>query len=139
MVGRAIQNIDPGRVRVEKDLGIAEIYSDYLFAKVFVNLVDNSLRHGGNVTVCRFLFQETGSGAEIVYEDNGIGIPAGAKEKIFRREYYRNTGYGLFLAQEILSITGMTIRESGEPEKGARFVIHVPKEVYRLAKDGDDA
>ncbi|MGD0080479.1 MAG: ATP-binding protein [Methanoregula sp.] len=138
VVWRAIQNIDPGRVRVEKDLGIAEIYSDYLFAKVFVNLVDNSLRHGGNVTVCRFLFQETGSGAEIVYEDNGIGIPAGAKEKIFRREYYRNSGYGLFLAQEILSITGMTIRESGEPEKGARFVIHVPKEVYRLAKDGDD-
>jgi PAS domain S-box-containing protein len=137
-VGRATLDIDPGSVRVEKELGNAEIYSDYLFDRVFVNLLDNSLHHGGNVTVCRFSFQETDSGAEIVYEDNGIGIPAGAKEKIFRREYYRTTGYGLFLAQEILSITGMTITENGEPEKGARFVIQVPKEVYRFVKDGDE-
>ena len=136
---RAIQDIDPGSVRMEKDLGNVEIYADYLFDKVFFNLVENSLRHGGNVTVCRFSFREKDSGAEIVYEDNGIGIPVDAKGKIFRREYYRITGYGLFLAQEILSITGMTIRETGEPGKGACFEIHVPREAYRPAKDGEDA
>ena len=113
VVMRAIQDIDPGSVRMEKDLGNVEIYADYLFDKVFFNLVENSLRHGGNVTVCRFSFREKDSGAEIVYEDNGIGIPVDAKGKIFRREYYRITGYGLFLAQEILSITGMTIRRPG--------------------------
>lgn len=28
-------------------------------------------------------------------------------------------------------ITGITIRETGEPGKGARFVMHLPKGTYR--------
>ena len=64
------------------------------------------------------------------------GIPEGAKERIFKREYYRNTGYGLFLSGEILSITGLSIRETGEPGKGARFEIRAPKGVYRLGHTG---
>jgi hypothetical protein len=39
---------------------------------------------------------------------------------------------GLFLAREILSITSITIRETGEPGKGARFEIFVPKSAYRF-------
>jgi signal transduction histidine kinase len=61
------------------------------------------------------------------------------KEGIFRREYYRNTGYGLFLAAEILSITGLTITETGEPDSGARFEIQVPKGMYRLGKTADNS
>jgi len=38
----------------------------------------------------------------------------------------------LFLSQEILSITGITITETGEPGKGARFEITVPKGAYRF-------
>ena len=60
--------------------------------------------------------------------------PKSMKEGIFKREYYRNTGYGLFLAAEILSITGLSICETGEPGSGARFEIRVPKGSYRLSK-----
>jgi hypothetical protein len=38
---------------------------------------------------------------------------------------------GLFLSREILSITGITIRETGEPGNGARFEMTVPKGMYR--------
>ena len=54
------------------------------------------------------------------------------KEKIFERGYGKNTGLGLFLVREILSLTDMTIRENGEPGKGARFEILVPKRMYRI-------
>jgi len=54
------------------------------------------------------------------------------KEKIFDRRYKEKKGIGLFLVREILSITGITIRETGEPGKGARFEILVPKGVYRF-------
>ena len=43
-----------------------------------------------------------------------------------------HTDTGLFLAQEILAITAITITETGEPGKGARFEMTVPKEAYRL-------
>jgi signal transduction histidine kinase len=38
---------------------------------------------------------------------------------------------GLSLAREILSITNITITETGEPGKGARFEIKVPEGAYR--------
>ncbi len=40
---------------------------------------------------------------------------------------------GLFFAREILSITGITITETGESGKGARFEMAVPKGAWRKA------
>ena len=53
-------------------------------------------------------------------------------ERIFERGYGKNTGLGVFLSREILSITGITITENGVPGKGARFEITVPKGMYRF-------
>ena len=131
-VSNATDDLDLKSVRVEKDVGDLQIFADYLLEKVFYNLVDNSLRHGEKVTVCRVSYRKEGDGIVILYEDDGVGVPAGVKEKIFRREYYRNTGYGLFLAQEILGITGITMKETGEPGRGARFEIHVPGDAFRF-------
>jgi hypothetical protein len=36
------------------------------------------------------------------------------------------------MAREILAITGLTIRETGESGKGARYEIHAPKRGYRF-------
>jgi len=121
----------PKSVQLKSELGDVEIYSDMMLEKVFHNLVDNSLRHGGKVTEIRLAAHPDNSGLMITYEDNGAGIPAAEKEKIFERGYGKNTGLGLFLAREILSTTGMTISETGVEGKGARFEIHVPENTYR--------
>ncbi|MBN1432101.1 MAG: HAMP domain-containing histidine kinase, partial [Methanomicrobiaceae archaeon] len=71
-----------------------------------------------------------------VCEDDGVGIPDEYKEKIFRREHYKNSGLGLFLSGEILAITGLTITETGTPGRGARFNVHVPEDKFR--KSGDE-
>jgi signal transduction histidine kinase len=78
--------------------------------------------------------REISDGLIIHIEDNGVGIPVQDKEKIFRRGFGKNTGLGLFLAREILSITGITIRETGEYQHGARFELQVPKGVFRYSK-----
>jgi signal transduction histidine kinase len=78
-----------------------------------------------------FAAQETSDGLTILYEDNGVGIPPENKEKIFIRGFGKHTGLGLFLIREILSITGITIAETGDYGKGARFEIRVPKGGYR--------
>jgi len=121
----------PGTVALQNELGDLEIYADLMLENVFYNLVDNSLRHGGSVTGIRLHSREGSDGLTVFFEDNGTGIPEDEKEQIFERGYGKNTGLGLFLVQEILGITGITITESGEPGKGARFEIHVPKGGYR--------
>lgn len=133
----AVKDLDLGKARVEKDVGDLEIYADFLLEKVFYNLVENSLRHGEKVTVCRVSYRHEGKDLIILYEDDGVGIPVGVKEKIFRREYYRNTGYGMFLIKEILETTGIGITETGEPGQGARFELRVPEGAFRFGP-GDD-
>lgn len=93
------------------------------------SLIENALRHGGGrpVTAVRFSAAETtGGGLAIACEDDGVGVPADAKERIFERGYGANTGLGLFLAREALGLTGITIAETGTPGAGARFELAVP-------------
>jgi signal transduction histidine kinase len=115
-----------------------EVFADPLLEKVFYNLLDNSLRHGGDaVTRIRFSSSRKGSGLLLVCEDDGHGVAADEKEMIFERGFGKNTGFGLFLAREILAISGLTIRETGEPGKGARFEIFVPEDAWRNIPDPD--
>ena len=86
------------------------------------------------VSVVRLSAAELPDCLLIRIEDDGIGIPPHDKETIFRKGYGKNTGLGLFLSREILSITNITIKESGEFQYGARFEMCVPKGIYRFSK-----
>ena len=128
-----IVGIDLKDVALDLCVDDLEIFADAGLPKVFANLIKNALIHGELVTVIRFFYNETENDLVLSCEDNGVGIPEGAKERIFQREYSRNTEYGLFLIVEILGITGLSIKETGTQGSGARFDIHVPKGSYRFA------
>ena len=92
----------------------------------------NALRYGGEqMTAIHITSREEGGELVLAFEDNGTGIPRKDKEHLFVKGFGKNTGLGLFLSREILAITGITITENGEPGKGARFEITVPKGMYR--------
>jgi signal transduction histidine kinase len=134
LVETAVMHAMPGTVTVKNDIRAGvEVFADPLIVKVFYNLVDNAVRHGGMISMIRFSAGEHDGTLVIAGEDDGDGIPGELKEKIFGRGYGKNTGLGLFLSREILSITGIAIRETGEPGKGARFEIIVPAGTYRFA------
>lgn len=124
---------DVGLVSVQVHTGDLEIFADPLVRKVFSTLIENSLRHGGPVTAIRVTAAEREDCIIIQYEDDGRGIPEEEKEMIFEREYGETPGSGLFLAREILAITGITIAETGVSGRGARFEIAVPKRAYRYS------
>ncbi|MCX6690383.1 MAG: PAS domain S-box protein [Methanoregula sp.] len=127
-----------GKVMVKDDLPAgAEVFADPLIVKVFYNLMDNAVRYGGNIKTIQFSALESGDSHVIVCEDDGIGIPPKEKEKIFNPGFGKNTGLGLALSREILDITGITIKEIGEPGKGARFEMTVPKGAWRMTVEGD--
>jgi len=109
-----------------------EVYADPLLSKVFENLIDNSFRHGKHVQHITISTVPGEHGDRILrYEDDGEGVSEEDKKKIFQKGFGKNTGLGLFLSREILEITGITIRETGIPEKGALFEMHIPAEGYR--------
>ena len=108
-----------------------EIFADPLIGRVIDNLIDNSLRHGGDVNKISINVIKKTDGLLIIYKDNGNGILDDEKERIFIRGYGKNTGLGLFLISEILSVTGITIKENGKYGEGATFEIMVPHEKWR--------
>ncbi|MDD1680233.1 MAG: PAS domain-containing sensor histidine kinase, partial [Methanoregula sp.] len=110
----------------------AEVFADPMLERVFFNLIDNAVRHGETVTAITVSSQPDPDGLAIIVGDDGVGIPPSLKEKIFEKGYGKNTGFGLFLAREILAITGIIILETGTHGKGARFEIIVPKGMFRL-------
>jgi PAS domain S-box-containing protein len=109
-----------------------EIFADPLIGKVFYTLLENAIRHGKTVTTIGFSYQILSGDLIVVYQDNGIGIPAEYKEAVFQRKFFMHTGFGLYLSQTILGITGMKIRENGVPGKGARFEIFIPEGAFRF-------
>jgi signal transduction histidine kinase len=127
--------ISPGKVDISMEVDDFEVYADSLLSRVFYNLLANSIQHGtSQLTKIRLNSQLSGESLILIYEDNGSGIPLPEKEKIFEFGYGTGSGFGLFLCREILGYTGITITESGEPGKGAKFEIVVPKGKFRKIK-----
>jgi len=130
----AVKDISPGNVVVINDLPAGtEVFADPLIVRVFYNLVDNAIRYGEKITQIHFFLQESAGCCRIICEDDGVGVPVEEKEQIFDHGFGKNTGMGLWLAREILSITNITITETGIPGEKARFEINVPQGAYRNA------
>ena len=122
----------PSEVKAVNKLNGLFIYADPLLERVFYNLIDNTLRHGGEVSLITASYLSNETGIVIIYEDNGTGIPDDLKEKVFERGYGKNTGLGLFLVRQILAITGISIHETGIFGTGVRFEMKVPEGCYRI-------
>jgi signal transduction histidine kinase len=103
-----------------------------LIRQALMNILINAvqiLKGGGTVTV------ETGVAADggvfVAITDDGPGIPAADRERIFEVFYSSRpggTGLGLPIAARILQVHGGRIAvESGPLGRGARFVLRWPR------------
>jgi PAS domain S-box-containing protein len=130
--------ISPGPgISVLTDLHGLELYFDPIIEKIFSNLIDNAVRHGKTTTRITFSCEETPEGLSLICEDDGVGISLKDKAHLFDRSVGENIHFGLFFVRECLLLSGMTIAETSEPGKGARFEITVPKGAYRFTSGGD--
>ena len=130
---RIIPRLDTGGIQVLFNLQGVEVYADPLLERAFSNLIENAVRHGERVKSIQFGYDESPSGLTVTCEDDGTGIPPSDKEQIFEKGFGRHSGLGLFLVREILSITGLSIRETGEYGRGARFEMQIPQGNYRIS------
>jgi len=97
-------------------------------------LVDNAFRvspPGGHVAVT---VARAGRRAQIAVSDEGPGVPADQRERIFEpfarlpksRRESRGSGLGLAIARRIAELHGGTLTVDDAPGGGARFVLDLP-------------
>lgn len=130
-----IESIDDHCLPIMCNCPNISVFADPLLEKVFFNLLDNTRRYANGATGITINCRETESGLVINWEDNGPGISDDKKALIFDRGVGKNTGLGLFFIREILAITGITITETGEYGKGARFEILIPEGKFKVSPD----
>ncbi len=100
-----------------------------LLRPVLLNLVRNAVQampDGGTLTVAA---ADEGGRARIAVADTGHGIPAGAREDIFRPFFTtrtRGTGLGLSVARGLLVAMGGEIRVDSEVGRGTTFTVVLP-------------
>jgi signal transduction histidine kinase len=123
-----------GSLKFRMNLHDLELFCDPVIEKVFSHLIDNTRRHGERATEIHISCNETADGLLLIYADDGVGIPRERKKELFVRGAGPATGFSLYFIHDILEISDMTIRETGEPGTGVRFEISVPKGLYRAGR-----
>ncbi|MDD3111236.1 MAG: PAS domain S-box protein [Methanofollis liminatans] len=133
---KAFASLSPPGISLDCTIGPGlEVLADPLLGRVFYNLVENTVRHGTGAQTIRFSAEASSGGISLVYEDDGQGIPGEKKNRLFKWPSGKNNGLGLALSAEILSLTGLSIREEGAPGQGVRFVISVPPSRFRYREE----
>ncbi|MEO6919309.1 MAG: sensor histidine kinase [Collimonas sp.] len=136
------KNIDLGL-----DTGIEHAWAmgnEALFNAMMMNLVDNAIRYTpahGKVTVAISAGPEQ---LEISVSDNGPGIPAEVRDRVFER-FFRNaapgqegTGLGLAIVREIvIAAQGTVMLAASGPRHGLTVLLHLP--VCAAPAPGDPA
>ena len=130
----AISHLDFLRIKRMVQLDGLEIFADPLLEQVFQTLADNTLTHGKTATEVHIWYKPGPESLTLFFEDNGAGVPEKSKNEIFSHDFRNKKSIELFLAREILELTGISIQETGIPGKGVLFEMTVPKSMYRITK-----
>jgi signal transduction histidine kinase len=104
--------------------------------QVLLNLLDNAMKYGGDGTVVRVeVTALRGSGARLVVDDNGPGVPPAERERIWkpferggaaRTRAAGGSGIGLTIVREIAEEHGGRAWVESAPSGGARFIVELP-------------
>jgi signal transduction histidine kinase len=118
-----------GVIKIVNDTTGLVVVADSLLRQVFYNLIDNSLKHGQEVSQIRLhYYNDENNQTKLVYEDNGIGVALQNKPKIFTERFStgNGTGLGLSMIRKMMEVYSWTIQETGVPGEGVRFEITIP-------------
>ncbi len=125
--------IPHGEVRLINEVQGLSVLADSMLRQLFYNLIDNSLKHGKNVSEIKLSFKSDGQALKLIYEDNGVGIASENKDKIFLHGFTTGgSGIGLKLVKRMIEVYGWAISEEGREGKNAKFVIMIPAASYNF-------
>lgn len=125
-------------IEVKFEPGSEEIWSDPdKIQQVFTNLIGNALKYSPDGSRLEVNGKAMNGVVVVNIRDQGPGIPADKREKIFEPFYrihddigkrVRGTGLGLSIAKAIVETMGGVIRVEGEVGKGSDFMFALPKD-----------
>lgn len=131
LVESARNMTDAGNISIGCDVGCEEVFGSPLIRHVIYTLLKNAIDHAAGLTRITLSTSRVDGDLILACGDDGAGIPEDERKALFDRGHGRNRGFGLWLAREILAISGATLDETGGAGGGARFEIRIPQGMWR--------
>mgnify|MGYP002347102307 CR=1 FL=1 len=124
-------------VKIDSTVEKTCIKADKLhFSNLIFNILDNAIKYCHTVPEITIRIRETKSNYQILFEDNGIGIPAKERKRIFNRLYriptgnvqdVKGFGLGLDYVKKIVLRHGWKIKVAENTKKGSTFIVETKK------------
>jgi PAS domain S-box-containing protein len=105
------------------------VLADSSLRQLIYNLIENTIKYGQKTTAVHIYYEKTVNNTlQLVYEDDGLGIPSENKQLLFKQGFSTggSTGFGLYLIKSMIEAYGWNIHEEGISGKGAKFVLTIP-------------
>ena len=134
LVSAAGESYHAAPVRITEVIPDIEVYSDSHIDRVFHRLFDNVLRLDPGTKEIRICTRKADEDFLILIESDGPVVIPEEKEDLFLQENDGIRYQGLFIARELLSLTGIDLKETGKSGKGIRFEIRIPAGYHRIAQ-----
>ncbi len=119
---RVVAAVGPEPVAAQADPG--------KLRQVLDQLVSNAVKYSPDGGVVSVSVQLHDDAVEVAVADEGVGIPASERERIFAKFYKagggQGTGLGLFIAQGLVREMGGRIRVDSEEGRGSTFAFELP-------------
>ena len=103
--------------------------------QVLHNLIENAIKYGRDGGVVKVGAEKLGDETQIFVQDNGVGIPPDAKDRVFER-FYRvdrarsrdqgGTGLGLAIVKHIVQLHGGKVWVESTSGEGSTFYFTLP-------------
>jgi two-component system sensor histidine kinase KdpD len=136
VIGTALERLDKpltGRevqTDLPEDLPLVPV-DPVLMELVFVNLIENALRHAPGGAAIEIAARKDAGSLEVSVADRGPGLSAESIQRVFEK-FYRagpaagGAGLGLAICKAVVEAHGGTIRAENRPCGGALFRLSLP-------------
>lgn len=140
LITRIVESVAAGTARpieLKVDEGLPELWADPdKFTQVFVNLVENGVRHGEGTVSVRVRAVDASddtpfpAGVVVIVDDEGEGIPSDLRRQVFTKFWKGRarggSGLGLYIVGGLTKAHGGTVAIVDAPGGGARVVVTWP-------------
>lgn len=117
--------------------GVCALIDEEKLQQVVTNLVENAVKYSGSKPVRVRIVNDGGRWVRIEIRDQGPGIPASDRERIFDpferggdplKQRIRGAGLGLYICKAIVDAHGGKVGVEADPQGGSVFYFTVPRE-----------
>jgi len=128
------ERVNDGSLLVNIESDVYVLTDKVLFPSIIINLIDNAFKYSQENPKVSFELKREGQHARLKISDNGIGVEAEQREKIFEKFYRvgneetrktKGTGLGLYIVKTIVDAHGGKISLSTNQPKGSVFTITI--------------